>query len=60
VPRYKAAEVVLSDVRGASVASPRAIDWTGFPWADAVAAAAELGSRKGVRVATPLAVKTRG
>jgi hypothetical protein len=59
-PQYKAAEVVMYDVRGAPLASPRSVDWSGFPWADAVAAVTDLGTRRGVRIATPLSAKVRG
>jgi hypothetical protein len=57
-PRLAAADVAFHSARGAALASPRAVDWSGFPWADAVAAATAVGRRG--RIPTPLAVKTRG
>ncbi len=52
-PRIAGAEVTFHGSRGAPVTSARAVDWSGFPWAEAVTSAL------GRRIATPLSVKAK-
>jgi hypothetical protein len=57
-PQLGSVEVAVYSARGAQLASTRGVDWSGFPWADAVTAVASLNTRR--RIATPLAFKARG
>jgi hypothetical protein len=54
-PRLAEGEVAFHPTRGAPLVSPRAVDWSGFPWADAVAAVGKRG-----RIPTPLSVRKKG
>jgi hypothetical protein len=56
-PHVASAEVAFHSLRGASLASPREVDWAGFPWGDAVTAVSAMGTRQ--RIPTPLAMKVR-
>ncbi len=57
-PRLAAADVTFHPMRGGPLSSPGAVDWSGFPWADAVTAVGTMGGRG--RIPTPLSIKTGG
>jgi hypothetical protein len=57
-PRFGAAQVGFHPPYGPALTSPRVVDWSGFPWADAVAAVSDRDRRH--RLPTPLSLKPRG